>query len=649
MYKIYTLNTDSTTVYAAQELKKYLRMMMPRCGDVILAHNPDAKDGFRIGLMSDFDLKSDVRDLFLDDEIYIDTQKDGGIIAGNNQRSVLLAVYRYLKANGCLWLFPGSDGEKIPTITEPTPVKYNHKPTLRFRGQCDEGSHTLRNMIDAIEFTPKVGLNTFMMEGDVAGGYYDQSVYLKDGDNEFAPISEEKRLQWRRVCEDEIKKRGLMYHAYGHGWTAFPFDFEDLSAMGLSEAELEEEYKKDKYRHAAQINGKRTLFGNFHLNTNICMSNPETRQIVANYVADYAQVQNNIDFLHIWLGDATNSHCECDECRKKTAPDWYVAMLNDIDAELTKRNLATRLVFISYLDTFWAPVTERLNNPDRFKLLFAPIKRFYTTSYMDDADMDHIMPFEVNKLVQPRNMSESLGYLKKWQEVFSGDCYCYEYYFWRPYMFDMGSRLIAKTIYNDVQGLKKHNISGIVEDGTQRPYFPNGFQFYVYGETLYDPSRTFEELEEEYYSAAYGKDWKQVVAYLDKIDACTDYLFLSGLNPKDENGARFYNPDVTDGFLKIPAIVDGFMPTIKAHLDCENPLENVSWDLLKWHGEFVKMYSKAAALKSQGEDQSAFDEYLKILEYMKPLDLYRSDCFDYFSMKYTLRFIFRIRKVVTNV
>ena len=649
MYKIYTLNTETTTDYAAFELKKYLRMMMPRCGEIKIEYDPEAKDGFRLGLMRELLLESKAQDDFLDDEIYISTDKNGGIIAGNNQRSVLLAVYQYLKQNGCRWLFPGPDGEYIPVVSELLPVDYNHLPPYRFRGQCDEGTHTLPQMLAAIEFTPKLGLNTFMMEGDVPGCYYDQAHYLEKGEKDSAPISEEKRLQWRRVCEDEIKKRGLMYHAYGHGWTAYPFGFEDLSAMNLSKEQLEQEYKKDKYRQAAMIGGKRTLFGEFHLNTNICMSNPETRSIVANYVADYAEVQNNIDFLHIWLGDAPNSHCECEECAKKTAPDWYVMMLNDIDAVLTKRGLDTRIVFISYLDTFWAPKTERLANPDRFKLLFAPIKRLYTKTYEDDADLEHITEYKTNKLVQPRNMSESLGYLKKWQEVFGGDCYCYEYYFWRPYMFDMGSRMLARTIYGDVKGIAKHNIRGLVEDGTQRPFFPNGFQFYVYGEMLYDPSRSFEELEREYYSLAYGEDWKKVADYLDRIDACADYLFLSGLNPKDENGPRFYNPESAKGFKKIPAIVDEFLPEIEAHQGKGERYECVSWELLKWHARFVKEYARAAAYKAEGEDQKAYELYLEIIEMMKPLDLLRGECFDYYSMKYTLRFIFRIRDKVSNV
>ena len=110
MYHIYKITSAVPVDYAAEELKKYLRMMMPEAGDITIEYKPDAKGGFRLGLMQDFSLDvSDVEDTTLDDILYIDTDTEGGIIAGDNPRSVLLAVYEYLRQNGCRWLFPGVD------------------------------------------------------------------------------------------------------------------------------------------------------------------------------------------------------------------------------------------------------------------------------------------------------------------------------------------------------------------------------------------------------------------------------------------------------------------------------------------------------------------------------------------------------------
>ena len=102
MYKIYKTTLCSPVDYAAEELKKYLQMMIPACGNVPVSYDPEAKDGFRLGLMQDFGLDvSDAEDVALDDILYINCDENGGIIAGDNPRSVLLAVYEYLRQQGC--------------------------------------------------------------------------------------------------------------------------------------------------------------------------------------------------------------------------------------------------------------------------------------------------------------------------------------------------------------------------------------------------------------------------------------------------------------------------------------------------------------------------------------------------------------------
>ena len=156
MFYINKITSSSIIDYAAEELKKYLRMMMPEGGDVKIAYAPEAKCGFRLGVMEDFGISlSEGEDAKFDDVIFIDTDETGGIIAGANPRAVLLAVYEYLRQNGCRWLFPGVDGEYIP-MQNIAPIKYRHTPTSRVRGDCIEGTPTQKILLDFIDFLPKV-------------------------------------------------------------------------------------------------------------------------------------------------------------------------------------------------------------------------------------------------------------------------------------------------------------------------------------------------------------------------------------------------------------------------------------------------------------------------------------------------------------
>lgn len=73
--------------------------------------------------------------------------------------------------------------------------------------------------------------------------------------------------------------------------------------------------------------------------------------------------------------------------RRELRPaDFYVRMLNEVDRRLTARGLSTRIGFILGYDLLWTPLKERIENPGRFLLLFAPITRTYREPYLRDGE-----------------------------------------------------------------------------------------------------------------------------------------------------------------------------------------------------------------------------------------------------------------------
>ena len=208
--KIYVLRSNPTVWFAAEELKKYLRMMMPDAGDFFISEDPSAKDGFRLGLLEDFGLPDEAEDPVLDDVIHVDAGADGGVLAGSNARSVLFAVYRFLRENGCRWLYPGVDGEYVP-LRDVQAVKYHKLADHRFRGFCNEGAESQQCMLDTIDHCAKLELNVYMMEFNIPFTYYNKYYAHKNNETNRPPepVSLDQVLQWKRQCETEIAKRGL--------------------------------------------------------------------------------------------------------------------------------------------------------------------------------------------------------------------------------------------------------------------------------------------------------------------------------------------------------------------------------------------------------------------------------------------------------
>ena len=606
MLTINKMTSTSPVDFAAEELKKYLRMMMPECGDIKIAYNPLAADGFRLGLMQDFGLDvSDAEEPLLDDILYIDCDTEGGIIAGDNPRSVLLAVYEYLRQNGCRWILPGVDGELIP-MQDILPVKYRHKPTTRFRGWCNEGAEYQDSMIDAIDFLPKVGMNVFMMEFRIPVCYYDNYYnHIKNEENRPPePVSERQVLQWKRQCEAEIAKRGLQFHDIGHGFTCDPFGI-DSSKEGKLEDDSDI-IPEEARPFVALLDGKRNLYRHSPLCTNFCMSNAHARDRMAKYIADYAESHSNVDYLHIWLADYVNNHCECDECQKKTVSDWYVMLLNEIDDALRAKSLDTRIVFIVYLDTFWAPLEEKIKDYRRFSLLVAPITRTYTMTLPETPSEITLRPFVRNKLTAPATLEESFAYLKEWDKAYSGAKMSYEYHFWRHLFSDVSGITMARRINEDVRAYKANGVNGIIEDGSQRCFFPHGYTFYAYARSLYDFTLTEEEIAKEYFPAAYGEDWREFYSYLERLGKLIDFNYFYGKDSEDESVSPYYSPKKAADFrLAKEYIETAGRALIEKHYNYEDRARTLSVRLLEHHADFYSKLSEALVKKALAMDEEA--------------------------------------------
>ena len=422
------------------------------------------------------------------------------------------------------------------------------------------------------------------------------------------PITADTVLQWKRQCEAEIAKRGLQFHDMGHGWTAESFGIDTTSGWVKNDRNPIPEESRE---FVAMTDGERKLWKGVALNTNFCMSNPRARAKVVKKISDYAEASSNVDYLHVWLADGHNNHCECEECRKKIPTDWYVMTMNELDEELTRRKLSTRIVFICYVDTTWAPETVFIKNPERFSLLIAAISRDYSRAVTPKLDTSKVKlaPFELNKITLPQTVEEYLAHGKMWQESCRVQSFVYEYHFWWPEYRDFGLFDFTRLVHDDIVGYKSNGCNGIVEDGSQRSFFPNGLAFYVYGSTLYDISVDHDALVEDYFKHAYGDDYKDVIAFFKRLGKALPFEYF--IQKKAETGC-YYNPDMAESLKQIEGIVDEFAPFVEAHKNMPYRAQTVSYRILRRYLEYCKGVAKALILKANGEEYAAkacFDKF----------------------------------------
>jgi hypothetical protein len=525
-------------------------------------------------------------------------------------------------------------------------VQLDETPAYRYRGMCIEGAVSYENVVDSIDWAPKVGLNSYLLEFIVPYTFFDRWYrHLNNPYKEPEPLTVEQVTDYRRRLEREIKKRGLLYHAVGHGWTCEPFGIEGLGWDAKQYAISEETSV-----FLAEVGGKRAIWHGIPLNTQLCFSNPQARRIVVDYAVRYVQENGNIDVLHVWLADGRNNHCECPECRDTLPADLYVDLLNEMDAALTKQGIECKIAFIAYLDLLWAPRRARFVHPERFVLLFAPISRTYSRPYRVRTAGIQLAPYQRNGLAFPSDITENLAYLERWQKVFDGDAFTYEYYFMWDHYFDLPYYETARVISEDVKRLKLVGLNGLISDQTQRAYFPTGFGMYVLAKTLWDDGTAFDDLATEYFGGAFGPQGDQVRRYIARLSALFDPPYLrgdivEGQETSEKGDAHTWilhgerpvlSSQAAHRLAQVPAVIDAFQPILERNLETADACHGQSWAYLAIFAEVARMLALALKARAEGRSEIAHAQWLRLADYVQRNEDVVQPVLDVFEFIHTL-------------
>ncbi len=599
--------------YAAAELERLLRKMDPMLDIIPVGTGARLGDDcITLALLEELKLSTEgVKDSFIDDLIDIDIDNMRGYIAGSNERSILLGVYKFLTSAGCAWPYPGDDNEIIPEREmEHYSYKYRKTADHPFRGEAIEGAISYSNVRDTIRWLPKIGMNMFMLEQIVPFNYISRW-YTRQANTKVSvpnPLTFEQVSEMIPVLEHEVKRCGVQLHSVGHGFMFEPY--------GIHYKTFADKYELSDYArsHCAMINGKRELFHGSPNFTQLCYSNPEARKNIVDFIVEYAKRKPYIDFFHIWLADATNNHCECENCIKKTPSDWYVILLNEIEKALKDNGIDMRFVFILYTDTLWAPEEQKLENPEHFTLLSTLSRNYFdSTIKLDRTPVEEMPRFVRNSANGDFAISEKLTALDIWREQFSGNSFLYEYYFYTSHYNDPGYCVLAKNIYEDVHRNETMSFNGIISDQTQRSFFPTGFPLYLLSRALFDKSLTYAQIVAEYFPSAYGEDGMKLYEYLEKISASFDPKLLSqdsmsvveedtntGLSKEKRRSPWQNNAEYAEKLSHIAQIVYEFEPIVDKNLFADDKARAKAWNYIRLHGEYIKKLADVLILGAEG-------------------------------------------------
>ena len=566
----------NATEYAKRELNKYLRLMT-NCDGGIAVEAGDDTDLFR-------------------EEFIIDVKEGKGVIRANRPRALLIGVYDFLRRCGCRFLRPGKAGEYVPKRKiEEINVSASVRPANRHRGITIEGAVSLENVLEIIEWAPKAGFNTYFIQFMNSFEFFDRWYSHKGNDLLAAePFSQDKSRACVKEIVKAIKMRDMIYHAVGHGWTAACMGLE-CNGWSIEKDSLDENSRS----MLAEVNGKRGFFGGIPLNTQLCYSSPAVRSKLVDKVVEYAENHSEADVIHFWLADGFNNVCECEECAKKSFSDWYVMILNEIDRRFTEKNIPAKICFLVYFDLYWAPQTERIENEDRFIMMFAPIFRTYTSSY-NRSEKTSELNYVRNKIEYPHTVGTYIKFLEDWKKIFHGDSFDFDYHLMWDINRDFGGESLSEVLFDDIRSLHGMGLNGFVSCQVQRAFYPSGLAFYVMGRALLDGETDFVTLRREYYDAAFGKNAKYARKFYGMLEEYLPFDYFEGGTLNPECG------DLLPKFVKAKELLTELLT--EPVPEAEDAVRGESMGILRFAAGNVLRFLNVMILKLCGADKEKIAE-----------------------------------------
>ncbi len=527
--KIYVVGRNPVVSFAAEELSRYLEKMTGRRSRVENIDAYRAEEGIYLGLPRDLSLAGIrfidwEKESELKDTIILKSVGHCLFISGSNPRSVLFSTYYYLKLHGAEWLWPGEDGELLPSIKKARTDGFEIEETASYdhRGVCIEGAVTPEMVIDFVDWMAKQRLNEFFLQFKTSRYFYNRYYTRKYNPMvETSPeISVDEALKQDARVIMELKKRGMIVERVGHGWTC-----ESIGIQGLGWDPEKGSIKDEQKELLALVNGKRELFGGIAVNTELCYSNPKAFNMLVDHVVQYALDHPEVDILHFWLSDGMNNHCECPECRKTSPSDWYSKLVNAVSHRLGELNCKTRIVFLCYSNTLWPPVGEFVDNKyGNTIFMFAPISRCYLHSLYDEkcSGSASLAAPSRNRIAPPRTNYEFIQLLRGWLKTLKSDSFLFDYHLWFAFGFDFLKGDIGKTLWRDLRDLDKIGLNGLLSCQTLRAFYPTGINMKILAETLWNKNVSLEDIKKSYLQAAFGSSAEFVSEYLEKIYSFID-------------------------------------------------------------------------------------------------------------------------------
>ena len=172
-------------------------------------------------------------------------------------------------------------------------------------------------------------------------------------------------------------------------------------------------------------------------------------------------------------------------------------------------------------------------------------------------------------------------------------------------------------------------MSGCMEDGSNRSYFPHGFHSHIFSEAMLNRDLDYEQEQADYFSHLYGEDWKIVKKYLDDITAAFDPKFMNGERCDDPCKGSMYCPAMAEKLADVKELTAAMRAVIAEHKQLPTRPQSNAWRVLLRHTEYCERLADIFTEKALGHDKFAWEMLQKFYDDFGKYDYELERWFDF--------------------
>jgi hypothetical protein len=126
---------------------------------------------------------------------------------------------------------------------------------------------------------------------------------------------------------------------------------------------------------------------------------------------------------------------------------------------------------------------------------------------------------------------------------------------------------------------------------------------------MYDKEASFDELREDYFSHAYGENWREILTYLEKISDIFDVKYLE-VPHRSTSSRNLISPERVEALKEIAPLCAEMVKKLRAWRKApQKRIFSLSLRLLELHAEYCTGLAESMILTAEGKADEAFDAF----------------------------------------